>query len=80
MQYMVYSESSVIVCPAASSAYKLSCRQVRAVEEESPEVTQKVFFDLSVAGKPAGRVVLGLFGNQVPKTAANFAALGAFSS
>ena len=39
-------------------------------------VTDKVFFDLAVGGKPAGRVVIGLFGNIVPKTAANFVGLG----
>lgn len=32
--------------------------------------------DVSVGGQPAGRIVLGLFGDNVPKTAANFAALG----
>lgn len=35
-----------------------------------------MFFDLTVAGKPAGRVVVGLYGNAVPKTVANFVALG----
>ena len=39
-------------------------------------ITQKVFFDLTVGGKPAGRVVLGLYGEAVPKTVANFVALG----
>ena len=39
-------------------------------------VTDKVFFDLTMGGKPAGRVVIGLFGDVVPKTAANFVALG----
>ena len=39
-------------------------------------MTDKVFFDLTVGGKPAGRVVIGLFGDVVPKTAANFVALG----
>lgn len=42
----------------------------------SPEVTQKVFMDVTVGGQPAGRVVLGLYGNDVPKTAENFRALG----
>jgi hypothetical protein len=35
-----------------------------------------VYFDISVGGKPAGRVVLGLFGEDCPKTVANFVALG----
>ncbi len=41
-----------------------------------PQITQKVFFDLTVGDKPAGRVVLGLYGEAVPKTVANFVALG----
>ncbi|EIE23164.1 hypothetical protein COCSUDRAFT_47524 [Coccomyxa subellipsoidea C-169] len=40
-----------------------------------PQITQKVFFDLTVGDKPAGRVVLGLYGEAVPKTVANFVAL-----
>lgn len=43
--------------------------------DELPSVTQKVFFDLTVGGEPVGRVVLGVYGNDVPKTAANFVAL-----
>lgn len=41
-----------------------------------PEITQKVYFDLAISGKPSGRIVMGLYGKDVPKTAANFAALG----
>ncbi|KAJ8634180.1 hypothetical protein MRB53_027516 [Persea americana] len=32
------------------------------------EVTHKVYFDVEIAGKPAGRIVMGLFGKAVPKT------------
>ena len=39
------------------------------------DVTQKVYFDLQAGDEPLGRVILGLYGNDVPKTAANFAAL-----
>jgi len=39
------------------------------------EVTHRVFFDIGIDGQPAGRVVLGLFGNAAPKTVENFRAL-----
>lgn len=35
-------------------------------------ITSKVFFDFSIGGKPAGRVVFGLFGEDLPMTAKNF--------
>lgn len=36
------------------------------------DVTQKVFFDISIGGEPAGRIVFGLYGSVVPKTTENF--------
>ena len=38
-------------------------------------VTKKVFFDVTIGGQPAGRIVIGLFGDVVPKTVENFAQL-----
>jgi len=35
-------------------------------------VTKKVYMDITVDGKPEGRIVIGLFGETVPKTAQNF--------
>jgi len=35
-------------------------------------ITEKIFFDVSVDGKKAGRIVLGMYGNAVPKTVAFF--------
>merc|ERR1719201_1653393 len=46
-----------------------------AVSEAEPEVTDKVYFDIEMGGTKAGRVVIGLFGKGVPKTAENFRAL-----
>lgn len=38
-------------------------------------VTSKVYFDVSIGGAPAGRIVLGLFGDDLPVTAKNFVQL-----
>ncbi|CAN6176843.1 unnamed protein product [Urochloa humidicola] len=42
---------------------------------ELTEITNKVFFDMEIDGKPAGRIVIGLFGKTVPKTVENFRAI-----
>lgn len=42
---------------------------------QAQTVTNKVFFDVEIEGGETGRIVLGLFGDDVPKTAENFRAL-----
>ncbi|CAL00689.1 peptidyl-prolyl cis-trans isomerase B [Aspergillus awamori] len=44
-------------------------------QPRGPKITSKVFFDIEHGDKPLGRVVLGLYGKTVPKTAENFRAL-----
>ncbi len=46
-----------------------------AFAKDLETVTSKVFFDMEIDGKAAGRIIFGLFGETVPKTAENFRAL-----
>lgn len=48
---------------------------VRADSPADAKVTDMVFFDMEIDGQPAGRIVFGLFGEDVPRTAKNFASL-----
>ncbi|XP_058207256.1 peptidyl-prolyl cis-trans isomerase CYP20-1-like [Rhododendron vialii] len=62
-----------------SSEHKVNGGELTTEENKAEgtleEVTHKVYFDVEIGGKPAGRIIMGLFGKTVPKTAENFRAL-----
>jgi cyclophilin family peptidyl-prolyl cis-trans isomerase len=43
-------------------------------------ITQKVYFDIEQNNQPLGRIVMGLYGEQVPKTVKNFYELATFKN
>eukprot|EP00127_Corallochytrium_limacisporum_P005566 Clim_evm83s207 gene=Clim_evmTU83s207 len=48
---------------------------IHAANAEQEEITDKVFFDMTIGGEDIGRIVIGLFGKTVPKTVDNFKTL-----
>ena len=43
-----------------------------ALGADLEKVTNTVFFDIEIDDKPVGRILFGLFGETIPKTAENF--------
>lgn len=41
----------------------------------SAPITSRVYLDVAIDNRPAGRIVLGLYGSTVPKTVNNFETL-----
>jgi len=66
------SNSSSSSSPSARPAPPTAQDQKSAADAE---VTCKVYFDIQINGEDAGRITMGLFGKDVPKTVENFRAL-----
>ena len=68
-------------CVVAYGSYYIFCRQFvgprTPPEDQGPmtpqaEITSRVYFDVEIDDHPAGRIVMGMHGNVVPKTVKNF--------
>ncbi|VDL74351.1 unnamed protein product [Nippostrongylus brasiliensis] len=53
-------------------AFTIVAADSTTAKPKGPKVTDKVWFDIESNGEKLGRIVIGLFGKTVPKTAQNF--------
>jgi len=60
---------ALIVCSISLFAF------TAVADPKGPKITNKVYFDIKQGDVDLGRIVIGLYGKTVPKTAENFRAL-----
>lgn len=62
----------ILATPADKMVPATSASTGKLMDPADGRVTTKVFMDVSIGGEPAGRIVLGLFGDDLPRTVENF--------
>lgn len=67
--------SEAAATPAATAGLSIPSQPVNMDQKMRDESNPRVFFDISIGGEPAGRIVMELYAKDVPKTAENFRAL-----
>lgn len=71
----MFNVRRIVLAASLLVGVSLVCFAQPAAAAKGPKITHKVFFDVSHGDEPLGRVVMGLYGKTVPKTAENFRAL-----
>ena len=68
-------KAAAAAAAAAAEAVAAAEKAEKVEAQHRATFTSEVFFDISIGGEPAGKITMGLYGEQVPKTCANFVSL-----
>ncbi|KAF0924439.1 hypothetical protein E2562_010101 [Oryza meyeriana var. granulata] len=64
-----------LACASLYLAFSAYSRRESLAEVQLPAVTNRVYLDVEIDGQHIGRIVIGLYGDVVPKTVENFRTL-----
>ena len=70
--------ASVVCLPGCSEAKlspKTTVKPMDSAKHSTAKITSQVYFDIAIGDEDAGRIVMGLYGEDVPKTVENFRCL-----
>ena len=67
--------ATTLARPALAEGEAVATVPAPAPPQPDPPTTHTAFLDLALAGRPAGRLLVDLFGDATPRTVANFLAL-----
>ncbi len=73
VQQSPYDDNGKLITQTSAPVTSSNSQDTKSANDA--KVTKKVFFDVQIDGQAAGRIVIGLFHDEVPKTAENFRAL-----
>ena len=62
-------------CSEAKLAPKTTVKPMDSAKHSTAKITSQVYFDIAIGDEDAGRIVMGLYGDDVPKTVENFRCL-----
>ena len=70
--------ASVVCLPGCSDVKptpKTTTKPIDSAMHSNAKITSQVYFDIAIGDEDAGRIVMGLYGDDVPKTVENFRCL-----